>query len=538
MTSARASRFIQQTVSELKPLTVAAASADWEASTTGTPEAQERAAECEVQLRRFLSSADRQRTTSELLESGELDDPILRRQLQLLFLQQRSNQLPEPVIDDLVRRSKEIQSELYTFRAELDGVRVSNNDILDVLRRETDSRRRQAAWEASKQIAPRVAARLLELVERRNEAARSLGYRDYYRMSLELQEIDEDELLAVFGDLKRQTDEPFREAKAHVDRRLAKRYSLEPGALRPWHYEDPFFQEPPLAEELGLGALFKGRDVLDIADRFYEGIGLPIRDILERSDLYERDGKDQHAYCTHIDREGDVRILCNLKDDERWMGILLHELGHAAFEMCFPESLPWLLRQPSHIAATEAIAMFMDRLVYDVDWLAEAADIVVDDRADLRRDTFGALRFEMLLMARWVLVMTRFERELYANPGRQDLDTYWWDLVEELQLVRRPEGRVAPDWAAKIHLTVAPVYYHNYLLGELIASQLGRALRRDVLDGAEPRGYVGRRDVGAFLRERWFAPGASLHWQELLRQATGSRLTAEPFVSDFVRPAS
>jgi hypothetical protein len=58
----------------------------------------------------------------------------------------------------------------------------------------------------------------------------------------------------------------------------------------------------------------------------------------------------------------------------------------------------------------------------------------------------------MLLTARWVIVMTYFERELYANPERDDLDEMWWHLVEELQLLARPEDRKAPDWAAKIHL--------------------------------------------------------------------------------------
>jgi hypothetical protein len=46
---------------------------------------------------------------------------------------------------------------------------------------------------------------------------------------------------------------------------------------------------------------------------------------------------------------------------------------------------------------------------------------------------------------------------LYAD--RDDLNSLWWDLVERLQLVKRPAGRDEPDWAAKIHVAVAPVYY-------------------------------------------------------------------------------
>jgi len=32
-------------------------------------------------------------------------------------------------------------------------------------------------------------------------------------------------------------------------------------------------------------------------------------------------------------------------------------------------------------------------------------------------------------------------------------------------MIDRPPGRDEADWAAKIHVALAPVYYHNYVLG-------------------------------------------------------------------------
>jgi peptidyl-dipeptidase A len=113
---------------------------------------------------------------------------------------------------------------------------------------------------------------------------------------------------------------------------------------------------------------------------------------------------------------------------------------------------------------------------------------------------------------------------MYADPGR-DLVGAWWDLVESLQGLRRPEGRTAPDWASKIHLAVAPVYYQSYLLGELLASQLDQAVR----EGAG--GFVGRPAAGAFLAERVFAPGATQPWRELVASATGSPLGPAAFLA-------
>ena len=53
--------------------------------------------------------------------------------------------------------------------------------------------------------------------------------------------------------------------------------------------------------------------------------------MLARSDLYEKPGKSPHAFCTDIDREGDVRVLANIVPNEYWMGTMLHELGHSVY---------------------------------------------------------------------------------------------------------------------------------------------------------------------------------------------------------------
>jgi peptidyl-dipeptidase A len=80
-------------------------------------------------------------------------------------------------------------------------------------------------------------------------------------------------------------------------------------------------------------------------------------------------------------------------------------------------------------------------------------------------------RFQQLLFSRWAMVTYSFEKQLYANPD-QDLNNLWWELVEKYELIKRPPGPVDAGWASKLHFTTAPCYYHNYMLGELLASQL------------------------------------------------------------------
>jgi len=120
-------------------------------------------------------------------------------------------------------------------------------------------------------------------------------------------------------------------------------------------------------------------------------------------------------------------------------------------------------------------------------------------------------------------VMTYFEMALYADPER-DLDTLWWDLVERYQMVTRPEGRKLPDWAAKYHIAMHPVYYHNYELGHLVAEQLRDRILRTA------GGIVGQKKAGRWLMERVFKPGAREDWSGHVKTATGEPLNPKYFV--------
>ena len=96
--------------------------------------------------------------------------------------------------------------------------------------------------------------------------------------------------------------------------------------------------------------MFANADILALCRKFYAGIGLPIDDVIARSDLYEKPGKSPHAFCTDIDREGDVRVLANIVPNEYWMGTMLHELGHSVYSSKnIPASVPYVLRTEAHI---------------------------------------------------------------------------------------------------------------------------------------------------------------------------------------------
>src|SRR5439155_8208750 len=121
---------------------------------------------------------------------------------------------------------------------------------------------------------------------------------------------------------------------------------------------DPFFQESPSVFTTDIDAPYRKADLLQLCGSFYKGIGLPVDDVMARSDLYEKKGKNPHAFCTDIDRAGDVRVLANVVNDERWLATLLHEFGHAVYSSKnIPKGLPYVLRTEAHILTTEGVAM-------------------------------------------------------------------------------------------------------------------------------------------------------------------------------------
>ena len=130
--------------------------------------------------------------------------------------------------------------------------------------------------------------------------------------------------------------------------------------------------------------------------------------------------------------------------------------------------------------------------------------------------------------------MLRFEKAMYENPD-QDLNALWWDLVERYQGLKRPEGRNAPDFASKIHIVSAPVYYHNYMMGELFASQVHHALCRELFPDKKIGEviYCGDARVGRFFQEKIFSQGRRLSWNDLTKSATGKRLAPDAFAADF-----
>jgi len=506
---------LDEAEARLAPLTLASNIAWWDSQVEATEENAERRERAELELSDALS--DRELFGRVQKSRDTAVDGDRSREIDLLSNLMITHQIPDDIRSRIVELETLVDLRFSRHRGVVAGTEVADTEIKRILRQSDDPAERREAWEASKTVGAVVADDVRELARLRNHAARGLGHRDWFELSLATDELDERKLATTLAEADRVTSEPFERWKGALDRRLAARFGCAARDLCPWHYADPFFQEPPPEGAVDLDPLFDGQDIVELARRTLTGVGLEVDGIVARSDLYPRDGKNQHAFCIDIDRSGDVRILANTVPTHDSAETMLHELGHGVYDLGIRAALPWLLRS-THLVATEASALLFGALAQQRDWLEQVLGLSADEGAELEGRLLSARASELLVFTRWVLVMNAFERALYADPD-EDLDATWWELVQRYQGVTPPDDRRAPDWAAKIHIAVSPVYYHTYLYGAIVALQLVAALESEV------GGIVDRPEAGDVLRRRLYAPGESVRWDRLVEQASGQPLS-------------
>ena len=520
---------IDRTVAAYAPLVKASSEAYWEGTTTGNAAAFDRYAEINRKIAELFSDS---RTFGELRrirESGSVTEPLMRRQLEELYNAFLSRQADKSLLNAIIDKETELERKYAAFRADFRGRRINDNEVERLLRTSSDSAELRDVWEAHKAVGREVARDVLDVVRLRNRLADMLGFTNYHSMSLMLSGENPREVELLMNEVDELSRDSFAAVKEELDEAMARRCGITREELRPWHYQGRFFQEAPDLYPVDFDKYYKGRDLERLTIDYYRSIGLDVEPMMRRSDLYPREGKNQHAFCIDMDGMGDVRVLCNLTDNERWMETMLHEFGHAAYSVGHDSNpdLPFLLREAAGIFTTEGVAMMFGRLSRNPEWMRLNLGITPEEAASIAPDCRRAARLSQLVQARFMQVVYRFEKAMYADP-EQDLNALWRDLVEKYQLLTYPEGRNEPDWAAKIHIALYPCYYHNYQMGELFASQMHHYIVENITRSGDMvfDSYTGCPDVGRWLSEKIFAPGKLYPWNEMISRATGEKLTA------------
>lgn len=510
-TKRAAERYLRQVNDTLQRDYMAMMDSLWQVMMTGDKEWAE---QCEVDERnyqeRIASRKLKQEAQRWLQRLESMEDsrarPIIR-QLHVLLGEIREYADTSELRERMASLWNELHYSIVTYRTEFAGNQLSEHEVLSRLQSLKGEEERKRLWKSYMQSGERVAPKLLELVQLRNRVAQQQGYNHYFEMKLAIQDIDLAMLESVMKQLRDGLDASYRAAKRQIDNELAAFHAIPVADLRSWHYHHPFFQEDVAHH---LPSPVDGEQVLPLIIQWFRERGFDISSILSRADITLSASKSQANCCLNIDRRMDIRISCHLSPDERGIALLLHELGHAIYEQSLDATLPFLLRQPAHPFMSEGIALLFERAATSPQLFSEWPS---EDPIHNRR---------LLIKTYWMMTLVKFEYELYRDPG-QSLNSLWWDLVENIQGIPRPDEWDYPYWASKAHLTTLPVYYYNYLLGEILASQLEHTLNDK----------FGQWYCETSLRhtlKKLMRPGAIKRWDELIVDCTQTKLDPSYFI--------
>ena len=223
--------------------------------------------------------------------------------MELARLAYRRNQLPPELLEKMVDLSTEIRRLFNTYRAELDGKKSDQQRPAgDAAPTRPTRQRRQAMWEALKQVGGVVAPKLIELAELRNQAAKTLGFDNYWEMSIRLQEIRPPG--SCWPSSTSWNGSPASRSptmKAEMDRELAARFGIAARGHDALALRQPVLPGGAPVEQGRSGRVLRQEDARRTSSRSPGGStttsACRSTRSSQRSDLYEREGKDQHAFC-------------------------------------------------------------------------------------------------------------------------------------------------------------------------------------------------------------------------------------------------
>src|SRR4051794_27426680 len=129
----RARRLIEAHEERVRPLERASALAWWVANISGKD--QDFAAKEEAQNRLDAALADRERFEEiKALKGRKIDDPVLARQVDVLYLAYLEKQVDPALLRKITARANAIEKAFNVYRARVDGNEISDSEVRKVLK--------------------------------------------------------------------------------------------------------------------------------------------------------------------------------------------------------------------------------------------------------------------------------------------------------------------------------------------------------------------------------------------------------------------
>ena len=261
-----------------------------------------------------------------------------------------------------------------------------------------------------------------------------------------------------------------------------------------------------------------------------------------------------HPFTTTLGPD-DVRITTRYFEDNALSGLfsVIHETGHAMYEMGFPPELraeDSCLADGASMAVHESQSRFWENVIGRSLPFWECLFPLLREYfpvqlADVTADQFyravnevkpSFIRVDADEVSYGLHIIFRFELEQRLISGDLDparIPQAWHEKTKEyLGLDNEALGISSGELALQdIHWSMGSFgYFPSYLLGNLYGSQFSRKMNGDIPNfaGLAAGGKFGM--IREWLRDNVYRWGCRLEPSELLQKVTGEKLQAEPFM--------
>ncbi|KAB2845599.1 MAG: M2 family metallopeptidase, partial [Melioribacteraceae bacterium] len=162
-------KFLIEYENKIVDLSKQASLAYFNASISGKEEDYKKASELQLQISKIFSNKDDFEKLKKFKQSEEINnEQVLKRQLELIYNSYAGNQFDEKLQEEIINLSTKVEEKFATFRSNVNGEKLTDNKIDEILETSTDNEELKQHWLASKQIGNIVAADVKKLVHMRN----------------------------------------------------------------------------------------------------------------------------------------------------------------------------------------------------------------------------------------------------------------------------------------------------------------------------------------------------------------------------------
>lgn len=464
---------------------------------------------------------------AKLKNSGLITDTLLGRQLTMMYHAYMGSQVEADRYKKIKDAEIKLWQEFSTMKLEVDGGMYGVRQIDSIRESASDNVRLKKIYNAFREQSKKISGNIIQIIKLRNEFAVNFGYKDYYQLALEIKEQTPEKIKMLLDEIEFKTRDQFFEAKAVIDKMLAKKFYISTADLGPWNYNDERTSYLPHQFLEKMDTLFKNTDPIQKTAEFFAGIGLPVQDVIDRSDLKYRPKKSAATFMFNVDFKNDLRLFSTIQNNMDGMKKMLHVCGHATHYKGIDDNIPYLLKAPNSVVA-EGVSSFFENFTTNYFWLK--SEFNLDSTNDKQYTLICQHLFQVdrLFRCRRLMALAEFEREIYRDPD-QNLGELWVQLNKKYLGIDLPKEKNQCDWASSKYVTNLSCTIQNYLLADLFAAQLQHIIETEVLHNRQLV-YQDNKAVGQFLESHIYKYGDILPWEQLIEKATGEPLNPSYFV--------